>query len=621
MLVICFSKPVIAQTPIRVPDSLLYRQLEPSMYKLHSEPFTEGCDSVYLDYWGKFYYNSDTLFYRIATQPLEEIYAEVWLYYFIIDHAYERFPVERKKLQAAAKRYKSKALERELDIFYARYNYDIDQPSTAWDFTWSLIDKYERKNDLQTKLRIMQHLVFSSIGFPNLRLSSRIENEHLPFIKLIDECFLTLKRTGKNYLEPGYFYHRIGITYYEYKFYNKAIPLLWKTLEQPVYYYHDRSLMKARDYLGDYYSTIGDYNLSDSLYFSMLQCSDSVLMRNVDDAIAIGGLARNAMLRKENEEAIRLYNAALYRALQVKDSTLAGGYAVRLGHLFLEKNQIGKAEEMVHSARKCLIAGKQPVRNWKDFYTLCRDYSLKTNKIDNVTAYIDSIAIIQAQEDNIYNAHALAYAEQEAFEMENAFKEKQISMQKTRLVLISIILVLCLITLSILIYSYRKKQERNRRLYRQIKEQDHLAEELELMTKHCEQLSQLVPKETQSIVSLQNEKGSMQQRQLVALFCEYLHNNRNYTKPNLNIDEIVAALATNKTYLFEAVKIVTNKTPKDYIRSMQLEAAKQMLETNFGLSMETIAEECGFNTRNTFYRLFLERYQITPAEYRKMTKK
>jgi len=168
--------------------------------------------------------------------------------------------------------------------------------------------------------------------------------------------------------------------------------------------------------------------------------------------------------------------------------------------------------------------------------------------------------------------------------------------------------LLLIIALGIWIHHSRTIIRKNRGLYLQIKEQDKMKAELQ-------SFKQQYGIETNCNESLQ---GTKQQRQLVTQFCEYLQNNRNYTKADLNIDEIVAALATNKTYLFEALKIVENKTPKDYIRAMQLEDAKQLLEHDFKLSIETIAEECGFNTRNTFYRLFLERYQISPAEYRKM---
>jgi len=162
------------------------------------------------------------------------------------------------------------------------------------------------------------------------------------------------------------------------------------------------------------------------------------------------------------------------------------------------------------------------------------------------------------------------------------------------------------ITLGIWIYYYRTVTRKNKALYLQIKEQDRLAEEL---------------KQATAADSPENLPDDRPQQQLVARFSEYLLSERNYTKPETNLDELISKLATNRTYLFEAVKAVTKKTPAEYIRSLQLEEAKQMLETRLDLNIQTIAEECGFNSRSTFYRLFREYYQISPAEYRNIAKK
>jgi AraC-like DNA-binding protein len=174
------------------------------------------------------------------------------------------------------------------------------------------------------------------------------------------------------------------------------------------------------------------------------------------------------------------------------------------------------------------------------------------------------------------------------------------------LIMISIFMLFFFLLVILLYYSYRKQQEKNRGLYRQIKEQDHLAEELKFF------------KQQNAVeTSLQ---GNIQQRQLVARFCEYLQENKFYTNIEINIDEIVSALVTNRTDFFKAVKAVTNKTPIEYIHSVRLEEAKQALESNFELSLETIAYDYGFGSYTTFYRLFKERYQISPAKYRNIAK-
>ena len=54
----------------------------------------------------------------------------------------------------------------------------------------------------------------------------------------------------------------------------------------------------------------------------------------------------------------------------------------------------------------------------------------------------------------------------------------------------------------------------------------------------------------------------------------------------------------------------------EFINLLRLEKAKQTLDKCPGFTVKAVAEECGFNHR-TFYRLFKEQYNFSPAKYRK----
>ena len=109
----------------------------------------------------------------------------------------------------------------------------------------------------------------------------------------------------------------------------------------------------------------------------------------------------------------------------------------------------------------------------------------------------------------------------------------------------------------------------------------------------------------------------LQYRQLVSRLRLYVLKDRNLAKPDISRDELITALSTNRTTLSAAVRAVTNSTLMEYINILQLEKAEHMLDTHPELTIEAIAETCGFNLR-TFHRLFFERYGITPAKYRKI---
>lgn len=57
-------------------------------------------------------------------------------------------------------------------------------------------------------------------------------------------------------------------------------------------------------------------------------------------------------------------------------------------------------------------------------------------------------------------------------------------------------------------------------------------------------------------------------------------------------------------------------SPLDYVHTLRLEEAKQMLETK-DLPVEAIASEVGYEDSSFFGRLFHRKVGITPAQYRR----
>ncbi len=595
-----------------IPDSLLYREWDEISYEQQNHSWTKGCDSI--DYYipeKTFYYNIDSLCRLIATHPFSEIAEKVWYFYYLVDiYGPQRRETDRVKILNAIERYKCKALEQELDVYDVYKEMVIPITQEKWDWGWKMIQKYEKKGELQTKLRIMQRIFYGCSGVPAQLVSGSIQKDRLPVMKLIKEILSTLERLeGEPFLfEPGYFYTNIGLIYYNFKYYDKAVPLLQKAVKQPQGHYFNRNVMIARDYLGDYYTRTGDYDRSDSLYFSILASPDLLRMRAVYDVVAIGAIAGNALQRGNKDEAIRLYTLAMTRAMEAKDSTLAGGYALHLGRLHMENGELDKTRRLIDSARVCLIAGNLPIRNWERFYTLSRDYQLKLNQSGTASLYIDSIAFIRAEEDSVYNARLLAYSEQEAYEVERQLKEQQLKKANTRTIWVTVILASSLLLLFIICCSHRKLQQKNGELFLRIKAQD--AES----ARHEE----LLLNDTAAPVS-KEAPGNTRQQILFVRLREYLLKDKNFAKTDIDINMLIAELSTNRTYLFDAIKTYTGKTLQEYMNQLRLEEAKRLLETTDQV-IESIALSCGYNSARTFYRLFKANYNMSPATYRKMAK-
>lgn len=177
--------------------------------------------------------------------------------------------------------------------------------------------------------------------------------------------------------------------------------------------------------------------------------------------------------------------------------------------------------------------------------------------------------------------------------------------------------LLLAILLGVTFYFNRVITRKNIGLYNRIKEQDRIEEELLRLRALAEHSDGENASDADAASQL---PGDAQQRELVERLREYLLRDGNLIQPELGRDDLVTVLGTNRSTLSEAVKAVTGKTPMEYLRSVQLEEARRLLDRHPELTVEAVACECGFNAPNTFYRLFRKQYGISPAEYRKIAR-
>jgi AraC-like DNA-binding protein len=177
--------------------------------------------------------------------------------------------------------------------------------------------------------------------------------------------------------------------------------------------------------------------------------------------------------------------------------------------------------------------------------------------------------------------------------------------------------ILLTLVLGIWIYYSRAMVRKNRALFLKIKEQDRLAEELEAIIMRYEQSAQPAL-ENDSNQTGSELHGNFQQQKLVYRLRDYLLQNHRYTQPHIDSDELAAALATNRTTLYKAIKAVTEKSLQEFIQSLRMEEARRLLESSPELSIDNIIFDCGFSSRSAFYRQFNEQYNISPTAYRKL---
>ncbi|MET3881089.1 two-component regulator propeller domain-containing protein [Chitinophaga sp. OAE865] len=88
----------------------------------------------------------------------------------------------------------------------------------------------------------------------------------------------------------------------------------------------------------------------------------------------------------------------------------------------------------------------------------------------------------------------------------------------------------------------------------------------------------------------------------------------NLQNANLSVAELSKHLCISRVSLYKKMLLLTGKTPVDFIRSIRLRKAAQMLEKS-QLSIAEISYEVGFNTPHYFTKSFKAEFGVLPSAY------
>ncbi|MDR0811802.1 MAG: helix-turn-helix domain-containing protein [Paludibacter sp.] len=528
-----------------------------------------------------------------------------------------------QQMREAAQVSGDKRWKLEADFLEFIYNYDND-----WD-------KPSRRHFSEETLNAVQKII--SLAKKNGYTALQLRGEFFIFTHYWHHCenhekaFLQWNKVEK-LLDPvpaedfplkPFYWIQIAVLYNYFGEYEKTVYYYGKVFETPEISLQQGHLEWTINELGLIYRNhYNDLEKSDSCFRAILELMPdlwnikrylhfTVQERNeLWAALANGNLGTNHCLRGEYNEAIPLLVQGMEGAIKNNKHNYpyAAGKALQLAEIYMMKNDLSAVKQYADKAREWLdterdVSRAHNIELWQKYYqTMLQYYRAKGNNA-NAWLYNDSVENAKRIADEEYNLRQLQRAEQE-IQQEKLEAEQTLKHAYRRSFLISAAFVVVVVILLLFIIRYNRQiTQKNRNLVARLKEQDQITE---------------MNMQADSDSAEQTDENSAQQLLLRNLYA-YLLQDAHYSE-KIDANTLAAALAISRTRLFETVKNLTGKTLQDYINSLRLDQARQMLETTTA-TVETIATDCGFFTVRTFYRLFRESYGMTPAQYRKIVVK
>ena len=94
---------------------------------------------------------------------------------------------------------------------------------------------------------------------------------------------------------------------------------------------------------------------------------------------------------------------------------------------------------------------------------------------------------------------------------------------------------------------------------------------------------------------------------------------QNLDNPEYSVEVLSRDMGMDRTGLYRKLVAVVGKTPTNFIRSIRLKRAAQLLEE--GYTVAEVADSVGFSTSSYLSKCFQEEYGMRPSQYVSQRKK
>ena len=89
---------------------------------------------------------------------------------------------------------------------------------------------------------------------------------------------------------------------------------------------------------------------------------------------------------------------------------------------------------------------------------------------------------------------------------------------------------------------------------------------------------------------------------------------KNVSSPDFSVEDLGMELGISRAYIYKKILALTGKSPLEFIRTIRLQHAAQLLEKS-QLSVREVAYKVGFNNPKYFTKYFKEQFHVLPSNY------
>ena len=429
--------------------------------------------------------------------------------------------------------------------------------------------------------------------------------------------------------EKGAAYVKLGKLYYDFKDYDRALPLLYKGL------LYKKEDVVAWNYLAVYHQM--NNRLDSAAYYNraIIASEKSLFERPSHTAIAISNLGRVEQSWGNYDAALAMLQAGLEKMRNGPELNFIAGLYISLGEVWLAKGNLTATKNYIDSAYS--ERSKLDTAPWQyraaDLFTLESRYYAYLGQHELSKNYMDSAWNASRKYQELTGQHFVLLGEQQLQEAEMELKSQQVMRQKQLILFVLVILTVILGCMLLFIGLYRKKNAAYKLLARKAGEWAHEANTPEPFSDHegndnhddddhrVNSEAHAEANENDEDVNGKNRTATREDLRIMSLIAREMTEKCMYRDAGLSAESLAEQLGIHRNVLSKAINRVSGTNYSQYINGFRVKEAIRIISQNEHeeLYIGELYERVGFSTRSSFYRAFKQFTGLSPAEFQKNT--